>query len=119
MDAVYRIANILLGRHNQGEGEHAGGGHAVVEPEHPGVDVNMRHVQEPPQLPEYFQHCQALYISMRFYLNTMYVFNIYADLCKPWTYLRSNEHHYCYDSIFRFTDSILFFKMLSMGHIYC
>ena len=69
MDAVYRIANILLGRHNQGEGEHAGGGHAVVEPEHPGVDVNMRHVQEPPQLPEYFQHCQALYNSKRFYLK--------------------------------------------------
>lgn len=77
MDAVYRIANILLGRHNQWEGKHAGGGHAVVEPEHPGVNVHMRHVQEPPQLPEYFQHCQALYNSKRFYLKN----NLFKYLC--------------------------------------
>ena len=72
MDAVYRIANILLGRHNQWEGEHAGGGHAVVESEHPGVYVHVRHVQEPPQLPEYFKHYQALFYSKRFDLRIMW-----------------------------------------------
>ena len=75
MDAVYRIANILLGRHNQWEGKHAGGGHAVVQAENPGVYVDMRHVQKPPQLPEYFQHCQALFYSKRFDLKNQILMN--------------------------------------------
>ena len=56
MNTVYGIANILFGRDDEGEGKHAGGGHTVVQPEHPTVDVDMRYVKEPPQLPEYFQH---------------------------------------------------------------
>jgi len=44
--AVYWVADILFGRHNEGEGEHAGGGHAVVQSEHPAVDVNVGDMKE-------------------------------------------------------------------------
>ena len=97
MDAVYRIANILLGRHNQWEGKHAGGGHAVVQAEHPGVYVHMRHVQQPPQLPEYFQHCQALFLFYAIWPrktiiyewnNEIYIYNIHTYV-KAKTYLKS------------------------------
>ena len=56
VNAVYWIADILLCRYNEREGEHAGGGDAVVQPEHPAVDVNVRDVEQASQLPEYFQH---------------------------------------------------------------
>ena len=44
VNTVYRIAHVLFCRHNEGEGEHARGGDAVVQPEHPAVDVDVRHV---------------------------------------------------------------------------
>ena len=44
MNAVYWIADVLFCRYDEREGEHAGGGDAVVEAEHPAVDVNVRHV---------------------------------------------------------------------------
>ena len=56
MDAVDGVSHILLGGDNQAEGEHAGGGDAVVQPEDPAVDVAVGDVQEAPQLPEYLQH---------------------------------------------------------------
>ncbi len=56
MDAVYGIAHVLLGRDDEREGEHAGGGDAVVQPKHPAIDVHVGHVEEATQLPEYFQH---------------------------------------------------------------
>ena len=55
--AVYGVADILFGRDNEGEGKHAGGGHAVVQPEHPAVYVDMGDMKEPSKLPEYLQHC--------------------------------------------------------------
>jgi len=60
VDAVYGVADVLLGGDDEGEGEHAGGGHAVVEPEDPAVYVHVRHVEQPTQLAEYFQHGGAL-----------------------------------------------------------
>jgi len=56
VDAVDGVAHILLGGDDQAEGEHAGGGDAVVQPEDPAVDVAVGDVQETPQLPEYLQH---------------------------------------------------------------
>ena len=56
VNAVYWIADVLFCRYNEGEGEHAGGGDAVVQPEHPAVDVHVRHVQQSPEFSEYFQH---------------------------------------------------------------
>ena len=38
MDAVDGVAHILLGGDDEAEGEHAGGGDAVVQPEDPVVD---------------------------------------------------------------------------------
>ena len=60
MDAVDGVAHILLGGDDQAEGEHAGGGDAVVQPEHPAVDVAMGDVEEPPQFPEDFQHLELI-----------------------------------------------------------
>ena len=37
----------------------AGGGDAVVQPEHPAVDVDMADVQQAPQLPEDLEHCKV------------------------------------------------------------
>ena len=54
--AVYGVADILFGRDDEREGEHAGGSHAVVQPEHPAVNVDVGHMKEPPQLTEYLQH---------------------------------------------------------------
>ena len=54
--AVYGVANVLLGRHDQGEGKHTGSGDTVVEPEDPAVYVHVGDVQEPPQLAEYLKH---------------------------------------------------------------
>ena len=59
MDAVNGVADVLLGRDDRAEGEHAGGGDAVVQPEDPAVDVAVGDVQEAPQLPEYLQHLRA------------------------------------------------------------
>ena len=59
--AVYGVANVLLGRHDQGEGEHTGSGHTVVEPEDPAVYVHVGDVQEPPQLAEYLKHPLPVY----------------------------------------------------------
>jgi len=56
VNAVDGVADVLLGRHDQGEGEHAGRGHAVVQPEHPRVYVHVGHVEQPAELAEYFQH---------------------------------------------------------------
>ena len=56
MNAVYWIADVLFSRYNEREGEHAGCGDAVVQPEDPAVDVAVGDVQEAPQLPEYLQH---------------------------------------------------------------
>ena len=44
MNAVDGVADVLLGRDDQTEGEHAGCGDAVVKPEDPAVNVNVRHV---------------------------------------------------------------------------
>ena len=60
MNAVDGVADVLLGRDDQTEGEHAGRGDAVVQPEHPAVDVNVRDVQKTTQLPENFQHDSPL-----------------------------------------------------------
>ena len=60
VNTVYWIAHVLLCRYNEREGEHAGGGHAVVESEHPAVDVNVRDVEQATQLPENFQHDSPL-----------------------------------------------------------
>ena len=60
MNAVDRVADVLLGRDDQTEGEHAGCGDAVVQPEHPAVDVAMGDVEEPPQFPEDFQHLELI-----------------------------------------------------------
>ena len=57
---VYGVADVLLGGDDEGEGEHTGGRHTVVQPEHPAVYVDVGHVQQPPQLPEYLQHPQSL-----------------------------------------------------------
>ena len=54
--AVYWVANILFGRDNDGEGEHAGGADAVVQPEYPAIDLDMGDMKEPSKLPEYLQH---------------------------------------------------------------
>ena len=56
VDTVYGVADVLLGRHDKGEGKHAGGGDAVVKSEHPAVDVDVRDVQKPPELSEDLQH---------------------------------------------------------------
>ena len=56
VNTIDRISYVLLRRHDQREGEHAGGGDAVVQPEHPAVDVHVRHVQQAPEFSEYFQH---------------------------------------------------------------
>ena len=48
VNTVYGVSHILFGRHNETEGKHAGGGDAVVEPEHPAVDVHVRDVEQPP-----------------------------------------------------------------------
>ena len=48
VNTVYGVSHILLGRHNEAEGKHAGGGDAVVKPEHPAVDVDVRDVEQPP-----------------------------------------------------------------------
>ena len=56
MNAVYRVPHILLGGDYEGEGKHAGGGDTVVQPEHPAVNVHVRDMQKPSQLPKYFQH---------------------------------------------------------------
>ena len=48
VNTVYGVSHILLGRHNEAEGKHAGGGDAVVKPEHPAVDVAVRDVEQPP-----------------------------------------------------------------------
>lgn len=56
VNTVYWIAHVLLCRYYEREGEHAGRGDAVVEPEDPAVDVNVRDVEQASQLPEYFQH---------------------------------------------------------------
>ena len=64
MDAVDGVAHILLGGDDEAEGEHAGGGDAVVQPEDPAVDVAVGDVQETPQLPEDLQHlCSRLSCS--------------------------------------------------------
>ena len=60
MNAVYWIADVLFRRYNEREGEHAGCGDAVVEPEDPAVNVNMGHVEQAPELPENFQHDSPL-----------------------------------------------------------
>ena len=44
VNTVYWIAHVLLCRYNEREGEHAGRGDAVVEPEDPAVDVDVGHV---------------------------------------------------------------------------
>ena len=59
MNAVYWIADVLFCRYNEGEGEHAGGGDAVVQPENPAINVAVGDMQESPQLPEYLQHLRA------------------------------------------------------------
>ena len=33
MDAVYGVTHVLRGRHHDGEGQHAGGGQAVMHPD--------------------------------------------------------------------------------------
>ena len=60
MNAVYWIADVLFSRYNEREGEHAGCGDAVVQPEDPAVNVNMGHVEQAPELPENFQHDSPL-----------------------------------------------------------
>ena len=47
MYAVYGVPDILFGRDNEGEVKHAGGAHAVVQPEHPAVYVDMGDMKEP------------------------------------------------------------------------
>ena len=64
VNAVYGVAHVLLGWDYEGEGEHAGGGHAVVQPEDPAVYVHVRHVQQPTQLTEYFQHGDSLVLLL-------------------------------------------------------
>ena len=71
VDAVDGVAHILLGGDDQTEGEHAGGGDAVVQPEHPAVDVAVRDVQEAPQLPEYLQHLESR-LSCSAFLETAF-----------------------------------------------
>lgn len=44
VNAVYWIADVLFCRYNEREGEHACRGDAVVEAEHPAVNVNVRDV---------------------------------------------------------------------------
>ena len=56
VNAVYWIAHVLLGRHNEREGKHAGGGDAVVKSEDPAVNMNMGDVEQTTQLAEYLQH---------------------------------------------------------------
>ena len=56
MNAVYWIAHILLCRYNEREGEHAGGGDAVVQTEHPAVNMNVGNVEQTTQLTEYLKH---------------------------------------------------------------
>ena len=60
VNTIDRISYVLLRRHDQGEGEHTGGGDAVVKSEHPAVDVAMGDVEEPPQFPEDFQHLELI-----------------------------------------------------------
>ena len=57
MYAVYRVSHVLLGGDDQGEGEHAGRGDAIVQAENPAVDVYVGDVEQSTQLPEYLQHC--------------------------------------------------------------
>ena len=40
VDAVDGVADVLLGGHNEGEGEHTGGGYAVVQPTF-GKDIDL------------------------------------------------------------------------------
>ena len=56
VNAVYWIADVLFCRYNEREGEHACRGDAVVEAEHPAVNVNVRDVKEAAEFPENFQH---------------------------------------------------------------
>ena len=59
VNAVDGIADVLLGRHDEREGEHAGRRHAVVESKHPRVDVDVRDAEEAAQLAENLQHLLA------------------------------------------------------------
>ena len=45
VNTVYWIAHVLLSRYDEWEGEHAGGGDAVVQPEHPAVYVHVGDVE--------------------------------------------------------------------------
>lgn len=56
VDAVDGVADVLLGRHDERESEHAGGGDRVVESEHPRVDVNVANAEQPAKLAEDLQH---------------------------------------------------------------
>ena len=56
VDAVDGVAHVLLGWDDQGEGKHTRRRHRVVEAEHPRVNVEVGHPQEPTKLPEDFQH---------------------------------------------------------------
>ena len=60
VDAVYRVSDILSCGNDEREGEHASGSDAVVKPEDPAVDVDVRHVQEPLKLSEYLQHTSGV-----------------------------------------------------------
>ena len=56
MDAVDGVAHVLLGRHDEGEGEHDGRRHTVVEAEHPRVYVHVGDTQQPAKLAKDVQH---------------------------------------------------------------
>ena len=57
VDTVYGVANILSGRHYQGECEEEGHCGSVVEAEYAGVDGDVVRLHQTFQSSEYFQHC--------------------------------------------------------------
>lgn len=60
VDAVDGVAHVLLGRHDEGEGEHDGRRHTVVEAEHPRVYVHVGDTQQPAKLAKDVQHLDLL-----------------------------------------------------------
>ena len=45
VDAVYGVADVLRGGHDDGEGQHAGRGQAIVEPQHSALTTNEEEIK--------------------------------------------------------------------------
>ena len=56
VNAVYRIPNVLPGRHDQGEGEEEGDCGAIVEPENARVYSGVVGLDKPLESSEYLEH---------------------------------------------------------------